>query len=233
MTTVDLTPFVLILILFCMGCTTLQELPPDTLKVENVWDGKRETYIFNLTGGNLNKNVRVPLWLDLAKDKKDYDKIDLFTNHIAFYLNKNEIYLGQCNVWYSGDDACYIYDIEKNTFTKPEAPCIRGSFIGHNYIDRINRKYLALNSQSEGVGTIAIITYDPKAGQKKYLEVNQGKIIFASKSDDIILIYSPCNLTEEGCQFSVDYSNKPLKKFIWSEKDGLKLKGVKSTVVPY
>lgn len=125
--------------------------------------------LFVLTGGPLERPIDIPLWLELD-ETDDELKCRLHTEFVFFELPPDLVYIGQYNSWCGGPSQCRILDARTRKLSSPPGGCISPSGV-HMRIEALGDSWLAVYSDSEGVGWVDFVTYSTQKGPTEHLHI--------------------------------------------------------------
>jgi hypothetical protein len=179
---------------------------------------RRGEHLLTLAGGPLTVPLVVPLWFDLHAGGDDEREKCSLAHEVSFFeVEDGDIYVAQHNP-YCGGEACRVFDGRSRTFVAPEGGCIPGGGV-HTRIEAWGRGVVVVRSDSEGVASAVVGTYARTAGFRALLAVDLGRTgtLAGTVTDAGIELRSPCPLLTSGCAADVDYSQLPLRTYLWRE----------------
>lgn len=181
--------------------------------------------LLELRGGPFDQPWIAPLWLDLADAAND--KCDLSNEALTFPLDDGRVYLAQYNP-YCGGHACRVIDPMNGESTTP-AECLVGQFM-HQRIDAIGGGHYLVASDSEGVGELSIVRWDPLEGTERLFTTSslgaagtsvEATVEAAGGAIGDVTFVTPCELPA-GCG-TRDSNQQPTRTWRWNVARGLQL----------
>ncbi len=174
---------------------------------------------FTLRGGALVEPVEVPLFVAAGEDPDGNcnDRDEWF----FFQMAGGRIYIGEFNSG-CGGSACRLLDPATRRFASPSGGCIPAGGV-HWRARGIGEGWVEVRSDSEGIATLALARWTPETPFRAELEIDLSLSgsAQATPDGDGLLLSSPCDLAGRGCEFTVDYSSTPPRRWRWTKETGV------------